>query len=182
MAVVAVLAAEGLQVAGNRSIRRFLRHVCSGPWLVRRHFPASAMRNIEAAVARSEAGHSGEIRFVVEAALHPFDLLRGVTPRQRAIELFARLGIWDTQHNNGVLIYLLLADHDVEIVADRGVDHEVGTQGWQAICLEMEAAFRQGCFENGVITGIARISDLLRQQFPTDVANDNELPDAPLVL
>ena len=140
------------------------------------------MRNIEAAVARSEAGHSGEIRFVVEAALHPFDLLRGVTPRQRAIELFARLGIWDTQHNNGVLIYLLLADHDVEIVADRGVDHEVGTQGWQAICLEMEAAFRQGRFENGVIAGIARISDLLRQQFPTDAVNDNELPDTPLVL
>ena len=140
------------------------------------------MRNIEAAVARSEAGHSGEIRFVVEAALHPFDLLRGVTPRQRAIELFARLGIWDTQHNNGVLIYLLLADHDVEIVADRGVDHEVGAQGWQAICLEMEAAFRQGRFENGVIAGIARISDLLRQQFPTDAVNDNELPDTPLVL
>ena len=140
------------------------------------------MRNIEAAVARSEAGHSGEIRFVVEAALHPFDLLRGVTPRQRAIELFARLGIWDTQHNNGVLIYLLLADHDVEIVADRGVDHEVGAQGWQAICLEMEAAFRQDCFENGVITGIARISDLLRRQFPSNAINDNELPDAPLVL
>ena len=140
------------------------------------------MRNIEAAVARSEAGHSGEIRFVVEAALHPFDLLRGVTPRQRAIELFARLGIWDTQHNNGVLIYLLLADHDVEIVADRGVDHEVGAQGWQAICLEMEAAFRQGHFENGVTAGIERISDLLRRQFPAGTVNDNELPDTPLVL
>lgn len=140
------------------------------------------MRNMEAAISHSESGHSGEIRFVVEAALHPFDLLRGVTPRQRAIELFARLGIWDTQHNNGVLIYLLLADHDVEIVADRGIDHAVGAPGWQAICLEMEAAFRQGRFENGVIAGIERISDLLRRQFPAGAVNDNELPDAPLVL
>jgi uncharacterized membrane protein len=159
-----------------------MRHVCSGPWLVRRHFPANAMRNIEAAIAQSEAGHSGEIRFVVEAALHPVELLRGEKPRERALELFSRLGVWDTQHNNGVLIYLLLADHDVEIIADRGIDREVGAQGGQAICLEMESAFRQGRFEQGVVTGIERISELLRRHFPAGAVNPNELPDAPLVL
>lgn len=169
-------------MAGNHPIRRFLRHIWCGPWMVRRHFSAAALRNIEAAIAESEIGHSGEIRFVVEPALHPFELLRGETPRQRAIELFARLGVWDTEDNNGVLIYLLLADHDVEIVADRGIDHEVGAQGWQSICLEMEAAFRQGRFEEGVIRGIARISELLRQRFPAGSVNPNELPDAPLVL
>ena len=140
------------------------------------------MQNIEAAIRQSESGHTGEIRFVVEAALHPVELVMGKTPRQRAIELFARLGVWDTADNNGVLVYLLLADHDVEIVADRGIHGHVGASGWEAICKEMEAAFRQGRFESGLMVGIQQIGEVLQKHYPANVANENELPDAPLVL
>jgi uncharacterized membrane protein len=114
--------------------------------------------------------------------LHPVELAMGKTPRQRAIELFARLGVWDTADNNGVLVYLLLADHDVEIVADRGIHGHVGASGWEAICKGMEAAFRQGRFESGVMVGIQQIGEVLQKHFPANVANENELPDAPLVL
>lgn len=169
-------------MTGRNPIVRFFRHVFSGPWLLRRYFPAAAMRNIEAAIRQSEAGHSGEVRFVVEPALHPLEILRGEKPRERALEIFARLGVWDTEHNNGVLIYLLLADHDVEIVADRSIHGHVGAQGWEAICQEMEAAFRQGSFEGGVTQGIVRIGALLQQHFPAAAANANELPDTPIVL
>ena len=163
-------------------IKRFFRHAFSGPWRVRRHFSHGAMHNIEQAIGQSECTHTGEIRFVVEAALHPYELLQGKTPKQRARELFASLGIWDTAHNNGVLIYLLLADRDVEIVADRGIHGHVGSQGWEAICREMEARFRQGQFEAGVVLGIQQISEVLQLHFPANGANENELPDAPLVL
>ncbi|HZV98181.1 MAG TPA: TPM domain-containing protein [Methylophilaceae bacterium] len=163
--------------------KRFMRHLFTTPWLVRRYFPAAAMRNIQAEIRQSESLHSGEIRFVVEAALHPFEILRGETPRQRALEWFARLGVWDTAENNGILLYLLLADHDVEIVADRGIHARVGTEGWEAICHEMEAAFRRGEFESGVILGIKQIGAVLHKHFPAEAANNkNELPDAPLVL
>ena len=163
-------------------IKRFFKHILTAPWLVRRYFPQAAMRNIEQAIGQSESTHSGEIRFVVESALHPYELLSGKTPKQRARELFASLGIWDTAHNNGVLIYLLLADRDVEIVADRGIHGHVGSQGWEVICREMETAFRQGQFEAGVLLGIQQINKVLQQHFPATGANENELPDAPLVL
>jgi uncharacterized membrane protein len=163
-------------------IKRFFKHMLTAPWLVRRYFPQAAMHNIEQAIGRSESTHTGEIRFVVENALHPYELLCGKTPKQRARELFASLGIWDTAHNNGVLIYLLLADRDVEIVADRGINGHVGSQGWEAICGEIEAAFRQGQFEAGVLLGIQQISKVLQQHFPANGTNENELPDAPVVL
>jgi uncharacterized membrane protein len=141
------------------------------------------MQAIEAAIARSESSHMGELRFVVEAALDWRDLLRGVTPRARAIEVFSQLRIWDTEHNSGVLIYLLLAEQRVEIVADRGIHVCVGSAGWQEICREMETSFRAGDFEQGVVKGIARITILLAQHFPAqDNSNFNELPDAPVVL
>ena len=163
-------------------IKRFFKHMLTAPWLVRRYFSQAAMHNIEQAIGRSESTHSGEIRFVVESALHPYELLCGKTPKRRARELFASLGIWDTAHNNGVLVYLLLADRDVEIVADRGIHGHVGSQGWEAICSEMEAAFRQGWFEAGVLLGIQQISKVLQQHFPANGANENELPDVPVVL
>lgn len=169
-------------MTGKHPIKRFFRHVFSGPWLVRRYFPAAAMQNIEAAIRHSETGHSGEIRFVVEASLHPFELMRGETPRQRAIEIFSRFGIWDTENNNGVLIYLLLADHDVEIVADRGIDRHVGSAGWEAICKQIESAFRQGRFEAGMLAGITQIGNVLQKHYPMGAANANELPDKPVVL
>lgn len=163
-------------------IKRFFRHVLTMPWQVRRHFSATAMYNIQAAIRDSELKHSGEIRFVVEAALHPLQLMRGITPRQRAIELFAQLGIWDTEHNSGVLVYLMLADRAVEVVADRGVHGHVGTQGWEQICRDMQLAFRHGEFEQGVLTGIAQIGEVLQTHFPPDDENKNELSDNPVIL
>jgi uncharacterized membrane protein len=160
-----------------------LRHLFGGPWQTRLHFPKTTMRAIEAAIQESERTHSGELRFAVEATLPVTEALRGITARQRAIEVFSNLRIWDTEDNNGVLIYLLLADHDVEIVADRGVHKLVGADGWEAICRAMEAEFRVHHFENGVLLGIARITEILQQHFPAQGgADNNELPDAPVAL
>jgi hypothetical protein len=165
------------------SIRRILKHWFYPPWLVRRHFPATAMTAIAKAVSDSERSHMGEVRFAVEGALPWHDVLDGLPARDRALQTFSQLRIWDTEHNNGVLIYLLLADHDVEIVADRGVHALVGPEGWEAICHAMEAEFRQGNFEAGVLLGIARITAILQQHFPAHGRdNPNELPDVPVVV
>jgi len=165
------------------SIQRILKHWFYPPWLVRRHFPATAMTAIAKAVNESERSHMGEVRFAVEGALPWHDVLDGLPARYRALQIFSQLRIWDTEHNNGVLIYLLLADHDVEIVADRGVHALVGSEGWEAICHAMEAEFRQGNFEAGVLLGIARITAILQQHFPAHGRdNPNELPDVPVVV
>ncbi|MCX7626906.1 MAG: TPM domain-containing protein [Methylophilaceae bacterium] len=164
-------------------VMRILRNLLSGPWQVRRHFPRDALARIESAIAASESAHLGELRFVVEAGLNWDDLWHGVTARARAIEVFSQLRVWDTEYNSGVLIYLLLAERDVEIVADRGIHARVGTAVWENICREMEAEFRAGRFEQGVLTGIARISALLAEHFPAGrQPNANELPDAPIVI
>jgi len=163
-------------------LTRILKHLTAGRWQVLRHFPKPAMQAIESAIRHSEASHLGELRFAVEAGLDWHDLWRGLTPRRRAIEVFSQLHVWDTEHNSGVLIYLLLADRRVEIVADRGIHARVGDAEWQAICRAMEAEFRQGRFEHGVLQGLGRISALLVQHFPADGDNPDELPDAPVVL
>jgi uncharacterized membrane protein len=163
-------------------MRRVLSHLFSGPWRVRRAFPPHILRAIEAAVRASEATHHGEIRFAVETALELGALLRGQSGRERAIEVFSDLRVWDTEDNNGVLIYLLLADHDVEIIADRGIHARVGTEGWQEICAQMEVMFRQGRFDEGIIAGIAAVSRHLARHYPRRGTDTNELPDAPVVL
>lgn len=163
-------------------ISRWLKHLCSGHWQVRRSFPAAALQAIEAAIRAAEAAHHGQIRFAVEAGLDIGPLLENKTARERAIEIFSRLRVWDTEHNNGVLIYLLLADHDVEIVADRGVDARVGREGWEHICRAMEAEFRSGRFEAGVIAGIRAVSVHLRGHYPRRGLGANELPDQPVLL
>jgi uncharacterized membrane protein len=149
---------------------------------VRRAFSAEAMQNIEAAIRAAEAAHHGEIRFAVEAGLDILPLLKNKTARERALEVFAHLRVWDTELNNGVLIYLLLADHDFEIVADRGVNEKVGHEGWEKICHAMEALFRNGHFEQGVITGIRLVSSHLERHYPKLGTDKNELPDQPVVL
>ena len=163
-------------------IIRFIKHMFSHPWQVKSHFSAEALRNIEKAISVSEKTHAGEIRFVVEAGLHPYEILCKKTPKKRAIELFGRLNIWDTEHNNGVLIYLLLADRDVEIVADRGIDKRVGHDGWEEICREMEALFKKAEFEAGVLRGITHISAALQQHFPQLGASKNEVSNKPLIM
>ena len=119
---------------------------------------------------------------MVEGALDGAPLFRNQPARERALDIFAHLRIWDTAHNNGVLIYLLLADRDVEIVADRGIDAKVGAEGWENICRAMETDFRAGNFERGVISGIEAVSRELARHFPPHGRGPNELPDKPVVM
>jgi uncharacterized membrane protein YgcG len=162
---------------------RILRHLFTGHLAVRRVFPVSSLAAIEQAIKRSEVSHEGEVRFAVEPALNMLPLLRDQSARERAVEAFSQLRVWDTEHNNGVLIYLLLADRDVEIVADRGINVRVGSDAWEGICREMETAFRQGQFESGVIAGIHAIGSHLQRHFQTErEGGENELPDRPVIL
>ncbi len=162
------------------NIKRIWRHLISSPGRVRRVLPRSAMQAIERAIRESERTHRGQICFAIEGALDPVPLLRGVTARRRAIEVFSRLRVWDTEHNNGILIYLLLADHDIEIVADRSIHSHVGTEGWEKICRAMESAFREGRFEEGIVAGIRAVGEHLTRHYPG--AGGNEIPDKPVVL
>ena len=163
-------------------MERIARHLMATRWRVNRAFPGDTLAAIDRAIKASEAAHRGEIRFAVEGALHIEPLLRGQTARERAIDVFSHLRVWDTERNNGVLIYLLLADRDVEIVADRGIDAKVGPQEWEKICRNMEAAFRQGDFEGGVVGGIREVTRHLAEHFPPVGGDRNELPDSPVVL
>ncbi len=162
--------------------KRLLRHLSTHRRALRRAFPRVAMRAIEKAIGEEERRHGGQLRFAVEASLPLGELLRGIRSRERALECFGRLRVWDTEHNSGVLIYLLLADRRVEIVADRGIHGKVGTAAWEAICGEMQQEFARGQFERGVVLGVRAISDLLAAHFPHSGDSRNELPDKPVVL
>ncbi|HET7060678.1 MAG TPA: TPM domain-containing protein [Nitrosospira sp.] len=164
-------------------LARIMRHFAIGHMAIRRTFPAAALTAIEKAIQKSETGHEGEIRFAVEGALGTLSLLKGQTGRERAVEVFSDLRVWDTEENNGVLIYLLLADRNVEIVADRGINTRVGNDEWESICRKMENAFTGGEFEAGVIAGIEAIGEHLRKHFPEKREHgENELPDSPVIL
>src|SRR6201984_3139620 len=130
-------------------IKRTAKHLIEHHWRARRIFTRPVRAGIEQAIKTGEATHSGQVRFVVEGALDGAPLFRDQSARERALDVFAHLRIWDTEHNNGVLIYLLLADRKVEIIADRGIDARVGARGWQDICRTMETDFRAGQFEAG---------------------------------
>ena len=147
-------------------IRRIGKHLIEHRWRVRRIFPPQVLASIETAIRAGEATHSGQLRFVVEGALDGAPLFRDQPARERALDIFSRLRIWDTAHNNGVLIYLLLADRDVEIIADRGIDAHVGSTGWEEICKAMETDFRADNFAGGVIKGIDAVSRRLAVHFP----------------
>ena len=163
-------------------LKRWFLHLFTDHWSVRRAFPPTALRAIEKAIGEEERRHGGQLRFAVEASLPFRELLRGVRSRERAVECFGRLGVWDTEHNSGVLIYLLLADRRVEIVADRGIHGKVGSAAWEAICGEMQQEFARGQFERGAVLGVRAISDLLAAHFPPSGEGANELPDKPVVL
>jgi uncharacterized membrane protein len=164
------------------SIKRIGKHLLEHRWRVQKFFPPRVLASIEKAIKASEATHSGQIRFVVEGALDGAPLLRNQSARDRALDVFSHLRIWDTAHNNGLLIYLLLADRDVEILADRGIDAKVDTKEWQKICRAMETEFGKGNFETGVIKGIEAVTRHLTKHFPRHGAGRNELPDAPVVM
>jgi len=164
------------------SIKRITRHLLQHHWRAKQVFTPNVVTRIEQAIKQSETTHAGQIRFVVEGALDGTALFRNQPARERALDVFSHLRIWDTAHNNGVLIYLLLADRDVEIVADRGINRRVTQDAWDAICSAMERAFGEGRFEDGAVEGVAAIGELLSQHFPRTAPGPNELPDTPIVL
>jgi uncharacterized membrane protein len=161
---------------------RLLQHVTTDHRSVRRVFDEPAMKAIETAIAAGERLHRGQVCVAIEPALPPARVMRHLTPRERAIEVFALLRVWDTEENCGVLLYLLLADHAVEIVADRGIHRKVGDAQWQAICSALESDFRAGRFADGVVKAVERMSGVLAEHFPREGAIANELPDRPTVL
>lgn len=167
-------------------IGRFIRHAAATHWRTRMLFPTATLDAIEQAIGRAERTHAGEIRFAIETALAPGHVLNALAPRARALEVFAHLGVWDTEHNNGVLIYVQLADRDVEIVADRGFAGRVSLAEWEAVCRLMEEHFRAGRFEIGSIAGVDAIGNLLARHFPQNLKSQgrshNQLPDRPTLL
>jgi uncharacterized membrane protein len=163
-------------------IGRALRHFFSTRWGARRHFTPAVLARIEAAIVAAERRHAGEIRFAIETAFDLPELWRGVTPRQRAVDVFGQLGVWDTAGNNGVLIYVLVADRDVEIVADRAIAARVPQADWEAVCRGMEAEFRAGRFGEGAEAGIAGVGRLLARHFPGQGGDRDEQPNAPVIL
>lgn len=172
-----------LTVPRAASIIRIVKHLTTRTQAtIKRHFPPTSLTAIEQAISASELTHSGEIRLVAEAALDLAPLLKGQSARARALELFATLGIWDTEYNNGVLIYLLLADHAVEIVADRGVMQKISADRLEVICSAMELHFTQGHFDSGIIQGVSAIGELLAEYFPPVARRHNELPNAPVLM
>ena len=157
-----------------------LRHLFTTGWSLRRAFDAAALQAIEQAITDTERAHGGEIRFAIEASRGAIDLLRGVTPRQHALHIFARLGIWDTDANNGVLIYVSWADRDVEIVADRGFNGRVSDQEWAEVCRHMEQAFARGTPRQAAVEGIQKVGALIARHFPA--VDRDELPNQPVLL
>ncbi len=161
---------------------RLLRHLFESRFVTRRRFMPVVLDRIEAAIAVAERAHCGELRVVVETDLDAWSILFGKSPRQRALEVFAHYGVWDTEQNNGVLIYVLLADRAVEIVADRGFNALVTPAEWAAVCRAMETEFRQDRWEHGTIAGVEAAARLLGRHFPGSGRQGNELPDRPVLL
>lgn len=168
----------------NKAARalKHLKHLVMPHQHVRRPFSSKTLHAIEDAITRCEATHAGQLRFAIEGSLSWAALLQGKTPRERALEVFSHLRVWDTEHNNGVLIYVLLADRCVEIVADRGIASRVPANEWEAVCHDMEAAFRSGEFKRGALAGIEAIGGLLSKHFPTQQGAAVELPARPVVV
>lgn len=163
-------------------LKRVLRHLFTPPWAWRRAFPQATLDAIEAAIRASERHHGGEIRFVIENSLPPVLTWRGISGRIRAVEVFSNLRVWDTEANTGVLIYLLLADRDIEIVGDRGIAARVVSAEWEDIARRMESAFHRGDFERGALAGIAAVGALLAVHCPPPAHNRDELDNRPLIL
>ncbi len=162
-------------------LRRILRHSWVDDEELSRALPSDLLDRIAKRVSDSEHQHAGEIRIHAEANLPLSYLWRDATPRERAITLFGKLRVWDTEHNNGVLIYVLLAEHAIEIVADRGLARHVPQQAWEMLVGHLSRAFREGRYEQGLLHAVEEVSSLLARHFPRqpDQAGRNELPDRP---
>ena len=161
---------------------RLLRHLVETRSGMQRRFGPAVLDRIEAAIGRAEATHSAQLRIVIENDLDVWSILAGKAPRARALEVFAGCHAWDTEQNNGVLLYVLFADRAVEIVADRGFNRLVTADEWAGVSRAMELELRAGRWEQGALAGIATAARLLARHFPGTGADGNELPDRPLLL
>ena len=161
---------------------RMLKHLCATRAGTRRRFSRDVMAAIEQAVAQIERRTSGEIRFAIDTALELPEIWADKPPRECAHEAFARLRVWDSELNNGVLIYVLMADRDVEIVADRGAAARISPTEWEAACRLMESHFREGRFKEGALAGVRAVGGLLEREFPSLPGNRDELPNQPALL
>ncbi|MDH4022213.1 MAG: TPM domain-containing protein [Gammaproteobacteria bacterium] len=175
--VVAALEVAAHPAAGKQMLRRWLQHLTISHRALRRYFPPATLAAIDAAIATSEQQHRAEIRCVVETALSASELFRGVSSAARAAEIFSSLRVWDTAENNGVLLYVLLAERKIEIVADRGFAASVPAEVWQEICAQMAEEFAAGHYDAGVLGALSRISAIACRCFPAQGNNANELPD-----
>jgi len=164
------------------NVSRFFAHLFASRWRTRRRFTDAVDAAIEAAIRTAESRTSGEIRFVIETALDPVAAGRDHAPRARALEVFGQFRVWDTELRNGVLIYVLVADRDVEILADRGAAAVIPATGWEAAARRMEEEFRAGRFREGSLAGVEAVGGLLEQHFPARAANRDELPNQPALL
>ncbi|PUE58558.1 hypothetical protein B9Z44_02465 [Limnohabitans curvus] len=162
--------------------KRILEHLLFTDWQTRRAFSQKTLYAIENAIHESEQLHDGEIRFAIEGSLNSLHLLKGQSSRERAIEVFSQMRVWDTERNNGVLIYVLLADHAVEIVADRGIHAKAGEKSWLTICQDMQSNFAKSEFEKGALKGIEALASVIGHHFPSKDKSANELSDAPVML
>ncbi len=165
------------------ALMRTLRHLFATRSTTRRRFSTPVLESIESAIAAAERATSGEIRFVVETALELPEVWAGMAPRERAIQTFSDLHVWNTELRNGVLIYVLLADRDVEVCADRGAAAVIPVAQWEGVCRVMEGHFRAGRFAEGSLAGVAAVGGLLERHFPADRGrNRDELPNQPALL
>jgi len=164
-------------------MRRLWANLFGGWFQLSRRFPAALLDEMAATIAAGERRHLGEIRFAVESRLAPLAVLDGLDAAARARQVFARLRVWDTEHNSGVLFYVLLAEHRIEIVADRGIVAKVAADEWDAICMRMRECYARGAWREGSLAGIAAANALLERHFPgAGRANPDELPDRPVLL
>lgn len=163
-------------------MQRFLRHLRIDRSDLARAVPPHAMERIEQGVVAGETRHAAELRLAIEASLPLGRVLAGETARQRALEVFGNLRVWDTENNNGVLLYLLYADHAVEIVADRAASRAIPDEEWGAVAEELARACRAGDFVEGMLAAVARLDALLAQAFPPGQDNPDELPNRPVML
>ena len=162
--------------------QRLVRHLTTTRRAGRRAFPAVALAEIQQAIAQGERLHRAEVRIIIEPSLDILDVFQGATSRMRARELFSEYAIWDTEENTGVLVYVNLADHKVEIIADRVAGRALQPQDWQAVCRTMTDAFRQGAYRDGAVAGLMQLNDLLHRHFPDDGSTENQLSNRPVML
>lgn len=156
---------------------RWLKHLFTPTWRVRQLFSATLLQQVEAGISASERQHQGQLRFVIESSFNAAAIFAGMSPRERALEWFGSLRVWDTEYNSGVLVYISMADHAIEVIADRGINQAVDPKAWADVCALIQAQFAKKRYAEGLESGLAAINELLLTHMPRSTPLVNELPD-----